>query len=111
MKNFVAEGKRVDVIAPADVASGQALLVGTGLFGVVAGARSSGETAVLVTEGIFTIKAKAADVVAVGDKLYWDDTNKELTITSTANTYVGVAISAKGAVAGDVEIKLTPGAA
>jgi predicted RecA/RadA family phage recombinase len=33
---------------------------------------------------------------AVGDKIYWDNTNKVFTKTATSNTLVGYALEAKG---------------
>jgi predicted RecA/RadA family phage recombinase len=44
---------------------------------------------------VFDLKAKAADTGAVGTKVYWDNTAKEITITSTDNTLVGVLTEAK----------------
>jgi len=41
---------------------------------------------------------------AVGDKVYWDDTNKYLTSTATSNKWVGIAT--KAALAADATVRL-----
>lgn len=45
---------------------------------------------------------------AVGDRVYWDDTNDQFTTTSTGNTLAGVAIEAATATATTGKLKLTP---
>jgi predicted RecA/RadA family phage recombinase len=44
---------------------------------------------VLQMEGVIEAACKTTDTPAVGAKLYWDDTAKELTTTATANTFAG----------------------
>jgi hypothetical protein len=39
--------------------------------------------------------AKATGAIKVGDKVYWDDTNKNITTTSTSNTLCGYALEAR----------------
>jgi len=59
------------------------------------------------TVGVYNIPVKTDDAVNVGDALYWDNTNKYLTITADSNTLAGTAWSVKAAsVAGNVDIKI-----
>jgi predicted RecA/RadA family phage recombinase len=44
---------------------------------------------------VYDLKAKAADTGAVGAKVYWDNTAKEITTTASGNTPVGVLTEAK----------------
>lgn len=94
MKNYVQEGDVITVAAPYALTSGQGALVGS-LFGIAAGDAASGADVQLKTEGIFDVAVLSTDVVTVGAKLYWDNTNKRLTLTSASNTLVGVATQAK----------------
>ena len=98
MKNFVSGGTTVSVTAPYAVTSGAGFLVGL-LFAVAASDAANGAEVVGVTEGIFELKTKAADAPAQGAAAYWDNTNKEVTVTATANTKIGVFTRAKAAAA------------
>ncbi len=50
-------------------------------------------------------------MIAVGDVLYWDDTNKRLTKTATDNTKVAVATEASADGVATVVAKIIPGLA
>lgn len=50
------------------------------------------------------VPKNAGEAWSVGDKLYWDDTNKEFTVTATANTLAGYA--AEEAASADTEGKM-----
>ncbi|HOX90228.1 MAG TPA: DUF2190 family protein [Burkholderiaceae bacterium] len=96
MKNFVQPGVVVTVTAPYALNPGDGCLVGV-LFGVAAGAYSSGAPAELQLEGVFDLTALATDT-ASGTTLvaaYWDNTNKRVTTTSSGNTKIGVITAAK----------------
>lgn len=98
MKNFSQEGEVLTLVAPYDVASGAGLLVGS-LFGVATSAALSGGTVEAVICGVYSLKAKAADTATVGTKAYWDNTNKEVTITSAGNSLIGAFTEAKAGAA------------
>ena len=106
MRNFVQPGDTVTVTAPYALSAGDGCLVGT-LFGVAGGTYSNGATnAELVTEGVFDITALSTDTPAQGAALYWDNSNKRLTTTSSGNTKVGVAVVAKADGATTARIRL-----
>jgi len=66
-----------------------------------------GEKISVDTVGVYNIPVKTDDAVNVGDVLYWDNTNKYLTVTADSNTKAGVSWSAKtGSVIGSVDIKI-----
>lgn len=91
MDNFRGPGKVLSFAAPYDRLSGQGALLGA-LFGVAMIDVLSGVTADFLMEGEFTGLAKlSTDVWAVGDRLYWDDSNKRLDLDSTVGTFVAVA--------------------
>jgi predicted RecA/RadA family phage recombinase len=93
MKNFIQQGRSIEITAPYAATTGGGMLLGT-LFGVVADTVGSGATAEIVIEGVFDI-AKDASVFSAGDLVYWDDTNKVVTSTATGNRTVGRAIQAQ----------------
>lgn len=94
MKNYIQPGDTLPVAAPAAVLSGAGVLVGS-LFGVAATNAESGATVQIKTMGVFDLTSATGTAWAVGDKIYWDDTNKRTTKTATNNTLIGVAVAAK----------------
>ena len=101
MKNYVQPGNTITLTAPYAVVSGDGLLVGS-IFGVATGSAALGETVEAALVGVVDLKKVASQAWAAGDKVYWDNTNKEATKTATANTLVGVATEAIAGGAGDV---------
>jgi predicted RecA/RadA family phage recombinase len=50
---------------------------------------------------VFDLKKVASQAWTAGDKIYWDNTNKEVTKTATSNTLIGVAVVAVAGGASD----------
>lgn len=90
MRNFVQEGLTLPFTAPYDVASGGGVLVGS-LFLVALQAVLSGGTGDGKPRGVFDLPKATGQAWTQGVKVYWDNTAKNLTTTSSANTLVGVA--------------------
>lgn len=109
MKTYVQEGNIITVPAPYAVASGAGALVGT-LFGVAQTAAASGEQVPLVVRGVFTLAKAASQAWTVGAAIYWDNTAKVCTTTSSGNTLIGKATAAVANGTGDVlgDVLLTP---
>lgn len=95
MKNFIQEGDRLQYTAGADITSGSGVLVGVRL-GVAATDIANGAVGILAMCGVFELPKLSTDVVAQGALLYWDNTNKRLTVTATSNTLAGYAFAAAG---------------
>ena len=69
------------------------LLVG-GIFGVANCDAASGAAVEADTEGVFDLaKVSAQAWATVGLKIYWDDTAKNCTTTSSGNTLIGVNVA------------------
>ena len=100
MKNYVQPGNTITLTAPYAVASGDGLLVGS-IFGISSGDAASGEPIEAALVGVFDLKKVASQAWAAGDKVYWDNTAKEATKTTTSNTLIGVAVAAVAGGAGD----------
>jgi len=105
MKNYVQKGENLTLAAPYAVASGAGVKIGL-IYGVAAGAAANGATVDVVTEGVFTLPKVSTDVFAVGAAVYWDDTAKLITSTTSGNTKVGVAVTAAANPSGTVNVRL-----
>jgi predicted RecA/RadA family phage recombinase len=105
MRNFVQNGVNLTLPAPADVSSGDGVLVGS-IFGIASGDAASGADVDLVTEGVFEMPKTSALAISIGDKVYWDNTGKLVNKTSSGNTYVGVAVTAAANPSATVNVRL-----
>lgn len=105
MKNFIQAGDNITVPAPATIASGAGVLVGS-LFGIANSDATSGEPVVISTQGVFDLPKEATDAIAIGDAVYWDDTNDVVTVTDTGNTFIGHATAAAGNPSGIARVRL-----
>ncbi len=105
MKNFIQAGSNVTVPAPAAVASGAGVLVGS-LFGIANGSAATAADVVLTTTGIFEMTKAATDSMTVGGPVYWDNTAKVATVTASGNTKIGVAMSVAGNPSNTVRVRL-----
>lgn len=105
MRNFIQSHDTITVPAPAAISSGQAVLVGD-LFGVAQGDAASGAPVPIVTCGVFRLPKLAAQLWAVGAKVYWDDGNARTTTVASGNKLIGVATvaAANPSETGDVRL-------
>ena len=94
MKNYVQDGETLSLTPSADVASGVGYLFGTALFGVAKTDVTSGAAGEFLTEGVVDIAKTSALAISVGDRLFWDATNKCVNKTATAQQCVGIAVAA-----------------
>lgn len=108
MKSYLQPGVTIEITAPYARASGEGVQVGSALFGVAMDAVSSGAAGVIQTEGVFTLAKTtgAGQNFAIGQRLFWDNTNKLLTATSTANLAIGVSLSATSTADATANVKL-----
>ena len=92
MKNFIQNGSVVTVPAPANVSSGGGVLVGT-LFGVAAYSALSGADVEIKTDGVFDLPKTSAQAWTIGAAIYWDNSNKVCTTSSSDTTLIGKAMA------------------
>jgi predicted RecA/RadA family phage recombinase len=91
MKNFVQNGKYLEITAAAAINSGDGVLVGD-LFGVAVADIANGENGILSVEGVYEL-AKATDVGSGGTiwaPAYFDPTQKKVTAIASGNVQVGL---------------------
>jgi predicted RecA/RadA family phage recombinase len=94
MKTYVQPGDVLDLDPGTTVATGTGFLFGAALFGVAAVDAVSGTPSAFITEGVVTIAKTSALAIAVGDRLFWDATNKVVNKTTLAQQQVGIAVEA-----------------
>lgn len=93
MKTYIQDGDTLTLTAPYTVAPGAAFKVGA-IIAVATSAAASGATVEGLTRGVVDLAKVSAQAWTVGALIYWDDTAKLTTTTSTSNTLFGVAIAA-----------------
>lgn len=100
MRNYIAPGDRVTVAAAATTVAGTGILRGA-MFGMAMNDAANGADLVLALTGIFSGVKAASQAWTVGAAIFWDDTAKVFTTTSSGNTRIGVAVEAVGSGAGE----------
>lgn len=106
MNNYVQDGDVLDLTPTAAVDSGVGYLFGAGLFGVAQTDVAANAAGPFRTAGVVDIAKTSALAISVGDRVFWDATNKVVNKTATAQVCVGVAIEAAGNPSATVKIKL-----
>ena len=102
---FVQQGANIDYVAGADIVAGQVVPL-VNLSGVAADDIANGDTGVLVTEGIVEIAAETGVAWAVGDLIYWNDTDAKGTKTATDHVAMGFAVAVKASATAIGRVKL-----
>lgn len=96
MKNYIQEGDIIGVTAPSGgIVSGEGLIVGS-LFGVALHASTEGEAVEVATKGVYQLPKATAAVVAVGTRVAWDNTAKNINLPGAGRFLVGIATEAAG---------------
>jgi predicted RecA/RadA family phage recombinase len=112
MKNKVDSGDVIDFTAPTGgVTSGLGVLIGANLFLISVTTAAAGVAASVWAEGSYDHVAEGAGSGqdwTPGDTLYWDNTAKQFTKTSSGNTKRAVAVQAKGSTATSGRVRLVP---
>lgn len=115
MKNFVGSGDSLQLAVPyaAGVTAGQGMQVGTFLFVVAATDGVQNQVIAGQVSGVFDLTKEPSLVVAAGDKIWWDNTNRRCTKTNTSNIPIGIAVAASAGADTTVRVLLqrTPAAA
>lgn len=107
MTNFVQDGKHLEVAAPSGgVSSGDGFIIGSLFLVAVVDALAS-EQLNAASMGVFNLKKLTSDSVSVGDKLNWNDSNKELQLATTDLDNVATATKAASGSVSVVECMLT----
>ncbi len=93
MKKFVQPGDVVTLAMPYDRTSGQGVKVGN-FIGICSGDALNTINQEVKLEGVFVVDKVSAQAWTQGVAIYWDDSAKNFTTTSSANTRAGIAMLA-----------------
>ena len=105
MRNHVQPGRTLTLPAPADVKSGEGVIVGS-IFGVANGDAATGEDVDLDVEGVFDLPKVSALAINPGDLVYWVAADKAVTKTASGNTKIGVATATAANPSASVNVRL-----
>ena len=64
-------------------------------------------TAEVAVNGVFDVTKEAPLVIAVGARVFWDNTNKRVTTTATGNVAIGHAVAAAASADTTVRVRLS----
>lgn len=103
MKNFVENGRTVNVVVGADTASGDIVTVGA-TAGIAQGKMLSGGTVVVSLDGVYAVPKFASGAITQGAKLYVIAGQAGTTVGS--NVFLGYAHTAAADGAGTVNVLL-----
>jgi predicted RecA/RadA family phage recombinase len=106
-KTYTQKGDVLTLTAPYDRNAGQGALIGS-IFGVAVNNVANGVQGEFETTGCHDLTAAtgAGTDWTEGTKLYWDNTNKVITKTSSGNTLIGASTSAKTTAAAVGNVRL-----
>jgi len=107
---FVHEGAAIDYPPGSDVAVGQVVVL-SDLVGIAKREIKANTLGALAVEGVFDVAKEGGVAVtfAVGDKAYWDDTNKVAVTTdgAGANKLLGKAVADAADADATVRVRLS----
>ena len=102
---FLRANSVLSYVAAADIASGDAVLVGARV-GCALLAIASGAPGPISMRGVFRIAKVSGDDIGQGALVYWDDTAKKMTTDDSGNTLAGFAFAAAGVGVLTVDVSL-----
>ena len=103
---FIHQGDAVDYTPTADVAAGY-VVVQNKLVGVSKRDIKADELGALAIEGVFDITKESTDVIAAGNKLYWDAAGSKAVTDPTGNKLLGKAVADAGSGTSTVRTRLS----
>lgn len=113
MKNYVNDGKTVQITAAAAHTSGD-IIVTKSLVGIAQGDADNAATAILAIEGVYRLPKNTSTAIDLGDLVDYDASADEVTKAITPATGdvqdFGVAMETVASGGAFVNIKLIPGA-
>jgi len=90
MKNYIQNGDYIDITAPAEIKSGEGVLIGD-MFGVAVTDIANGAKGALAVKGVYALAKVTSDGgAAAGAPAYWDATAKKVTGVASGNVQVGL---------------------
>ena len=88
MKTLKFDGNTLEYTAADTHLSGAPVLIGSRI-GICVNNMVSGNVGTVSVKGIHEVPKATGQAWTQGDKVYWDDTNKNFTTTASGNTLIG----------------------
>jgi predicted RecA/RadA family phage recombinase len=104
--NYVQPGKTITLVAPYQRNAGLGALVGS-IFGVALTTVANGIEAEFAVNGVWDLAKTSAQAWVLGDKIYWDDTNKRCDNTAVG-VFIGIATAVAANPSGAGRVRLAP---
>ncbi len=106
---FVMDDESIDYVAPSPIAAGDVVVLAD-LVGVAKRPLATGELGTLDVEGVydFTKVAGASTAIPLGTKVYWDNSAKHVSTSSTGNAYLGKLAKAAADADTTARVRLCP---
>ena len=106
MKTYIQNGQVITVPPPAGgIASGDGLIVGN-IFGIAAYSAAEGDPLELAATGVYKLPKATAAVLAVGARVAWDNTAKQVNTPGAGRFPIGSATEAAGNGVTSVAVRL-----
>lgn len=105
-KTYIQEGDILTLTPAAAVVAGVGYQFGTGLFGIALEDVVISTPGAFAVEGVWEVAKTSALAISVGDRVFWDSTNKVVNKTTTAQQCVGVAVAAASNPSPTVQMKI-----
>ncbi len=106
MQNYIQQGTRIKHTAGADISSGAVVKIGNRI-GVAVADIANGDDGILAVNGVFELTKKTIDdMTTPGTVVYWDATQKEVTVTVGSNEVAGYVFEPAGTSASLVYVKI-----
>ena len=105
-KTYLQPGHVIDITANgSDITNGSVVVVGS-IVAVALVDIPDGETGSGSVEGVHTLPKATGSGISQGAKVYWNDTNGEMTTSSSGNTLAGYAFEARESADAEIPVKL-----
>ncbi len=105
MKNYISAGNVITVMAAANIASSDGVLVGN-IFGVAAADAVAGDEIEIGTIGVYELPKLSTAVIAQGDRVAWNTSTSKVVVPATGMFPIGVATEAAGNGTATVKVRL-----
>ena len=103
--NYVQAGSQLTLTAPELVSSGAVVIAGS-IAGVALGGASAGQTVDVAVAGVFDLPKVGAQILSLGEPVFWDAAADLVTETASGNTRIGTVVKAAGAGVATVAVRL-----
>lgn len=103
---YIQQGENIQVTVTEDKGYHEVVPLGDSAIAILLEKVNANQSGTATTKGVFELPATSGSAIAVGDQLYWDDTNQQLTLASSGNTKAGIAIEPMGSSGTKTKVKI-----